>query len=290
MRVLIIGASGFIGRHVAQRFGALPDVEITATFRSRPPADDGNAWQSLELTEPAGLERLFAAAQPDLVAHLAAMADVRTCENQPERATAVNATATAAIAGLCERHGARLIFVSTEYVFDGGRGLYREDEPPRPNTHYGRTKGQAEQAVAQLTRRWNVVRTSIVYGWPEPGQRNFVPGLIESLRRGVPYRAPTDVYRTPIYVEHLADGIVQLARQEYDGIVHLAGADWVSMYDFAAAIAREFGLDPGLVMPAASGQPDLLGLDCARTVGLLGWGQPGLAEGLAAMRAAGYRQ
>ena len=175
LRVLIIGASGFIGRYVVRRFGAMPDVALTATFRSRPPADDGNVWQPLELTEPSGLERRFDAAQPDLVLHLAAMADVRTAENQPERATAVNATATADIAGLCERHGARLVFVSTEYVFDGGRGLYREDEPPHPNTHYGRTKEQAERAVAQLVSRWNVVRTSIVYGWPGAGAAELCP-------------------------------------------------------------------------------------------------------------------
>ena len=294
MRILVIGASGFIGRHLVRRLNSASAHDVTATYRSRPPADDGNAWHQVELTDPAGLESIFQQAQPELVIHLAALADVMSAEREPERAAAVNVAATSEIARLSERYRARLLFVSTEYVFDGERGLYREDEPPNPVTQYGRTKWQAEQQVAELTTHWSILRTSIVYGWPEPGQRNYAPLLIESLRKGQPWRSPTDVYRTPVYVEHLADAISAITGVDVGGILHVAGADWVSMYDFAVAVARAFNLDEQLIIPTdsaaaeamGSDSPDLLGLDCARTVQSLGLPHPGLPDGLAAMRAA----
>ena len=150
MRVLIVGASGFIGQYLVRRLNAIPDYAIVGTFWSRAPQDDLISWRQVELTGSAALEQVFEMAQPDVVVHLAAMADVGTAERNPQLATAVNVTATSTIAHLCQLHGARLVFVSTEYVFDGRRGYYREDEPPNPTTHYGLTKYQAEQEVAKL--------------------------------------------------------------------------------------------------------------------------------------------
>lgn len=293
VRVLVIGASGFIGRHLARRLGPSPHHDVTGTHWSRPPGDDGASWHQLELTDAAALERLFAAAQPEVVVHLAAIADIGTAERDPARATAVNANATSTIASLCQQHAARLIFVSTECVFGGERGYYREDEPPHPTTHYGRTKFEAERVVAKLPTPWSIVRTSIVYGWPEPGRRNFAPWLVENLRDGRPYRAPTDVMRTPVYVGHLVDGISRLVDTSRPGILHVAGRDWVSMHDFARAIAETFRLDTSLVEPIgpdhrspadAPARPDRLGLDCTKSMGRLALHHPGLAEGIAALQ------
>ncbi|MDE2787049.1 MAG: SDR family oxidoreductase [Chloroflexota bacterium] len=286
MSILIIGASGFIGRYVSRRLANAAGHTVVSTYNARPPGDDGASWHRLEMTDPAALDALFGVAQPDAVVHLAAMADVGTAERNPEVARAVNATATETIARLCRRHGARLVFVSTEYVFDGQNGPYREDDPPAPTTQYGRTKFQAEQAVASLASNWSVLRTSIVYGWPAPGRRNFVPMLVNRLRNGEAYRAPTNVYRSPVYVEHLVDGIKRLVETEDTGVHHVAGRDWATMYEFAVTVAEEFGLDPSLVIPVTDPMDDRLGLDCTRTMARLGLPHPGLNEGLAVMRAA----
>ena len=304
MQVLIIGASGFIGQYLVRRLNETMSHGVVGTFLSRYLSDGGNSWHRVELTDAARLEQVFRLAKPEVVVHLAAIADVTMAARDPERATAVNVAATSSIARLCALHEAKLIFVSTEYVFDGERGYYREDDPPRPITHYGKTKWQAEQEVAKRASHWNILRTSIVYGWPGPGKRNFAPWLIERLRNGQPYRGPTDVHRTPIYVEHLVDGIEKLVEGNYSGIHHVAGRDLVSMYDFARTIAEVFHLDDGLVVPvdlatgglpgtnaresvARSSIPDLLGLDCARTMRLIGLDHPGLIEGTAAMQARG---
>ena len=286
MRVLIIGASGFIGRYVSRRLASGADHTVVSTYGSRPPADDGAAWRYLEITDGAQLDALFGEAEPDAVVHLAAMADVGTAERNPGVATAVNTIATETIARLCQRHGSRVVFASTEYVFDGQNGPYHEDDPPAPTTQYGRTKFQAEQAVASLDSNWSVLRTSIVYGWPAPGRRNFVPWLVERLRNGEAYHAPTNVYRSPVYVEHLVDGIQRLVEVTDTGVHHVAGSDWVTMHAFAVKVADKFGLDPSLVIPVTDSVDDRLGLDCTRTMAALGLPHPGLREGLAAMCAA----
>ena len=291
MRVLVIGASGFIGRYLARRLTGSAGREVVGTFRSRPPAREDGSWHRVELTSPAELERVFRLSKPDAVVHLAAMADVGAAEREPGRATAVNVAATGTIARLCRAQGARLVFVSTEYVFDGQRGFYREDETPNPTTHYGRTKREAEQQVAEPASRWSILRTSIVYGWPLQAHRNFVPWLIGHLRSGQPYRAPTHVLRTPVYVEDLVDGIARLVEEHHPGIHHVAGRDWVSMYDFALAVAEGFQLDRGLVIPAdtpESQSNERLGLDCARTMRLLSLPQRGISEGIERMRAREY--
>ena len=282
-----------------RRLGASPDHDLAGTYWSQRPATDGNSWHQVNLTDAHAIEGLFEQIRPQAVVHLAAIADIGVAEGDPQRATAVNVAATSTIARLCEQHGSRLVFTSTECVFDGQRGFYREDETPRPTTHYGRTKWEAEQEVAWEAAYWSIMRTSIVYGWPHPGKRNFVPWLVETLRSGRPYHAPADVLRTPVYVEHLVDGIVRIVEGGHPGILHVAGRDWVSMYEFAIAIADAFDLDASLVQPAdpdsqsragASSHPDRLGLDCRETMRRLNLVHSGLAEGIAALKADSRRR
>ncbi|MCE2501193.1 MAG: SDR family oxidoreductase [Dehalococcoidia bacterium] len=304
MQVLVIGASGFIGRHLMRHLAGAQHGVVAGTFLSRDPANDGNSWYQVEVTDPAGLENVFRAVRPEVVVHLAALADVATAEREPQRATAVNVDGSTFVAGLTEQHRAKLVYISTEYVFPGETGYYPEDAIPHPTTQYGTTKLEAEREIARLCSRWSVLRTSIVYGWPEPGQRNFAPWLLTSLRSGNTYRARTDVYRTPVYVEHLVEGIAALAAGDYYGTFHLAGKDWVSMYDFARSFAREFDLDINLIVPTSattggteSSHPeqrehgvnqDLLGLDSTRTTNALGLPYFGLADGIRAFKAAAF--
>ena len=300
MRVLIIGASGFIGYYLRRQLLRKSGFDVTSTYNSREPKDTDQSWYSIEITNLHRLDQVFLEARPEVVVLLAAIADVKTCEMGPERATEINVDAARQVARLCTQHNARLIFLSSEYVFRGERGNYQEDDLPDPNTHYGRTKWQAELAVAEEASQWSVVRTSLVYGWPLTGRRNLATVIIDRLKSGEAYEGDTGTYRTPIYVEHLTEGIMQLVANYHPGIFHLAGTDWMNMYQFGHAVAGVFDLDSRLVHPVPSSaelppgnamsdgsehglRPDILGLGCSQTNQRLGLRSFSVVTGLQEM-------
>ena len=287
MRVLIIGASGFIGHHLRRRLVQEPGLDVASTYNSRVPEDVDSSWYPLEIADHGRLEQIFLESRPEVVVLLAAIADVKTAEIGPERATEVNVDGARQVARLCRRHHAKMVFMSSEYVFRGDHGNYQEDDSPDPNTHYGRNKWQAELAVADAASQWSIVRTSLVYGWPLAGRRNLATVIIDRLKNGEAYEGDTGTYRTPIYIEHLTEGIVELVSNYHPGIWHLAGSDWMNMYQFSRAVAEVFDLDGKLVNPVrlladlppgnalSEGlkqvrRPDILGLDCTRTARKLG--------------------
>ena len=287
MRVLIIGASGFIGHYLQRRLLQKSGFDVTGTYNSKAPTGADQSWYPLEITDHNRLDQIFLEVRPEVVVLLAAIADVKTAETGPERATEVNVDGARQVARLCTKYHSRLIFLSSEYVFKGDRGNYQEDDSPDPATHYGRTKWQAELAIADEASQWSIVRTSLVYGWPITGRRNLATVVVDRLKNGEPYEGDTGTYRTPIYVEHLTEGITQLVTSYNPGIFHIAGTDWMNMYQFGHSVAEVFGLDSSLVSPIPvladlppqnspsedaeqRLRPDILGLDCTQTNHRLG--------------------
>lgn len=291
-RALIIGASGFIGQYLVRELVNTSDYQVNGTYNSVVPDIEGCNWIQADLTDRQQLEEAFHQAQPELVVHLAAMADVGQCENEPDRATQVNVTGTRNVVGLSAQHQARLVYVSTEYVFRGDQGHYSESDSPEPTTHYGRTKWEAEQEVAQHSYPWSIVRTSLVYGWhPRVGKANLVSRVIDSLSNGRAAYGYTDMYRSPIHVEDLAAGIIKVMGEKYSGVSHIAGPEWVHMGEFVHAVAQVFQLDSSLVVQteapaegANSSRPNLLGLDSTQTLTRLGFQPRDMVSGLRKMQ------
>lgn len=281
MKVLIIGASGFIGNYLRRRLRQNTGFEVTSTYNTRPPNEIDNSWYSLEITDHNRLHQIFDEVNPNVVVLLAAIADVKAAEIEKTRTTEVNVGGCRQVARLCTLHNARLIFLSSEYVFQGDRGNYREDDEPAPNTHYGLTKWQAELAIADEASQWSIVRTSLVFGWPITGRRNVATVVVDRLKARETYEGDTNTYRTPIYVEHLTEGITQLVKNYHPGTFHIAGTDLMNMYQFGISVAEAFNLNGGLVTqvstlsdialhnPAVKSEkpfkPDLLGLSCYHT-------------------------
>ncbi len=233
------------------------------------------------------MEEVFRLVQPETVVVLAAMADVGQCEREPQRAAAVNVAGIQSIASLCGQYEARLIFLSTEYVFNGKTGNYTEDEVPSPTTQYGQTKWEAEQAVSQYSGPWSIIRTSMVYGWhPRTDQANLVTRVIDNLNRGRPAYGFTDQYRSPIYVKDLAEGIARVMEEDYIGVSHVAGPEWIGMNQFVLAIAEQFGLNAELVQQTSSTdqRPSRLGLDSTQSVARLGFQPRDAVSGLKDMQ------
>ena len=291
-RLLIIGASGFIGQHLLQRLQSFPEHQVSGTYHTTMPQIQGCSWHQVDVTDPEQLGEVFQLTRPEVVAHLAAMADVNQCQRMPQQSIEINVRGTEYITRLCALHRAKLVFLSTEYVFSGDQGYYREDDSPQPTTHYGQTKWEAEQAVAREAERWSILRTSLVYGWPMAANRsNLVTRLLESLRSRRPFYGYTDMYRSPVYVEDVVGGIIKLVQGDYPGVHHVAGPEWVNIGEFARAVAEVFDLnqDALMLVPAPSEEmdnprPRRLGLDSTRTVRLLGIQPVDMVSGLKQMQ------
>jgi dTDP-4-dehydrorhamnose reductase len=280
----------------------LGQYQVTATGGTRqPPVDSDHeawrwaeSWHQVDLNNlenrPGLLAAVFQQARPQAVVHLAAVSDVNQCETDPRRATAVNVTGTEHIARLCRQQGAHLVFLSTDYVFDGARGYYREKDWPQPTQHYGRTKWEAEQAVARVLPASSILRTSLMYGWPVPGGHGtLATTVINQLGNGRTFCGYTDMYRSPTYVGDVVDGILKLLPGGHPGTHHLAGPEWVNMAEFARTVAEVFRLDHRLVEPAESkgdnaSRPRLLGLNPTQTVQRLGLRLSGMIAGLEQMQ------
>jgi dTDP-4-dehydrorhamnose reductase len=166
-RVLITGADGLVGQALQRRLAHWREADVLATGLEPVPRMTARpgGYAPLDVTDTAALERAFLDFAPGVVVHAAALSKVEDCEADRERCWAVNVDATAALARLCKRHGARLVLLSTDFLFDGTDGPYAEDDRPAPVNAYGRTKLAAENAVRRSgLGRWTVVRTSLVFG------------------------------------------------------------------------------------------------------------------------------
>jgi dTDP-4-dehydrorhamnose reductase len=229
MRVLVTGAGGQLANALVAT--APPDVEATAL-----PID------ALDIADPASVTRAFERIHPAVVVNAAAYTAVDLAEKEPDEADRVNHRAVAILAAACRAHRARLVHVSTDYVFDGASGQpYRPLDATNPLSVYGRTKRDGELAALAAPDAL-VVRTAWLYG---AMGRNFVHTMIRLMRERDEVRVVADQFGTPTAVEGLARAIWALAAQGASGIHHWTDAGVASWYDFAVAI-RDDGAAAGL--------------------------------------------
>ena len=202
----------------------------------------------LDLTQFDRVTMIFNEIKPDIVIHMAAIGDVNLCETDRELAWRINVETTRLLAKLAAKYSITLLYLSTDYVFDGEKGLYREDDIPNPINFYGLTKLVAEEIVRSVVEKHIVVRTSAVYGFGM-GRKNFGKFLIEALSKGQKVKAIVDQWLSPTLNTLLAKAVVELIEKEAYGLYHVAG-ERVSRYEFAIKLAKKFGSDTSLIEPA----------------------------------------
>lgn len=267
-RYLVIGAAGLVGSHLVSALRGRPVV--TTYYRTGAP---GGA--PLDITNVNAVRAVVGAARPDVVLLAVAEPYVERCEREPETTRAVNVGGTRAVAAAAAECGATLVVFSSEYVFDGTRGDYTEDDVPAPLNEYGRQKVEVEE-IARASGPHLICRTSGVFGF-ETARKNFVLQLVDALRAGREFTVPADQLITPSYAPSVADGVVELLDGSRRGTFHVGGPEIMSRIEFARRIARVFALDASLLrtpetreMGLAAARPFRAGLSDATLRAVLG--------------------
>ena len=286
MTALVIGASGLVGGalvHILERSG----IEVAATAYSR----RTRVARALDVRDGGAVDECLATARPEVVFLTVNMpGGVDRCEEHPDEAYALNVQGTRNVAASVARHGSRIVYYSTDYIFDGKAGPYTEDQQANPISVYGRTKLEAEQVIQAVGPRHLILRTTAVFGW-DRASRNFAMQVWERLGAGNAMRVPDDQWCNPTLAEYLAEVSLRLVQMGVEGIVNVVGKDRMFRAELARALARAMALDPSLIMPVPTSElgqkasrPLHGGLTTGKLETLLGTGPLDLNESLKRFR------
>ncbi|HEY9075506.1 MAG TPA: SDR family oxidoreductase [Anaerolineaceae bacterium] len=283
-RLLVTGASGLLGFSLAYQVRdqfMVTGVANRHDLRSAPFTLLVN-----DLTAPGSLEALYFAAKPEIIVHCAAIANLEQAEANPTLAQRLNAEVPGEMASLARQKGVQFLHISTDAVFDGTRGNYREEDTPNPLSVYARTKLAGEQAVTQANPDALIARVNF-YGWSLTGQRSLAEWFINNLKAGRRVTGFTDVFFGPLQVNLLVEILLKMLARGLSGIYHVVSSETLSKYDFGVRLAERFGLNPELITPgvlASSGlvarRSPRLTLDPAKLSLALGEPLPGQAAGI----------
>lgn len=249
-KVLVTGGTGLLG--VALQNTAPADVQgfATCTVGRALPYSLPFLMMPSELTDQASMRSVFEQVKPDLVIHTAAMGSVDFAERNREITRQVNVGGTQVVVDLCKDFNCRIIYLSTNAVFDGQAPFYAETDVVNPVNYYGQLKVEAESIVQRSGLDWAIVRSIMMYGWTYPGGRdNPVISWVNSLRSGRPIKVVDNVFSKPLPSLSCAEVVWAIVKQNKFGIFHAAGRDHVSLYEFALEVADVFELDAGLIEP-----------------------------------------
>jgi len=245
MKYVIVGASGMIGKAFMSELSK-SGIANFGTYHSRPKA----GLLHLDITDKESAVRLLSKLEPDVVVQTAAQPNVDYCEDHQDEAWRTNVLGTENLASACRQVGAKHLFISTDYVFDGTAGPYGEEDSVNPINYYARTKVEGENRVRSLSDHL-IIRTGVVFD-ADRESKNFALRLVNELSAGRSLRVPIDQIGNPTLASNLAACSIELGTRNKVGTYHLAGRSLMSRYDFALMICGVFDLDQKLVYPVTS--------------------------------------
>ncbi|MBI3317233.1 MAG: SDR family oxidoreductase [Candidatus Omnitrophica bacterium] len=251
-KVLLTGSRGLIGQKILARMSGEEDFNIFTTSRSQDFKNKNPkiSYKALDITERASFQKLIKKIQPDFLIHTAAMAQVDECERQKELCWKTNVEAVKTVVESADPQRTHLIHFSTDFVFDGELGLYREQDLPNPPAYYGLSKWESEKIIQSYAGPWTLFRVLLVYGWtPELHRTNIVLWTLENLEKGRTIRVAQDQYRMPTLAEDIAEVVYQSIQKRAVGLYHICGPERLSIFEIAKQTAECFGLPTSLLQP-----------------------------------------
>jgi dTDP-4-dehydrorhamnose reductase len=249
-RVLVTGGTGLLG--VALQRTAPKDIQGFSIYFPERSLSVPLPFpiRAVNVTNRTQMLSIFEWTKPDVVIHTSAIGSVDFAEKNREQTRRVNVGGTEVVAALCQDFQSRLIYISSNAVFDGLTPFYTETDPVNPINNYGRLKVEAENIVQNSNISWAIVRPILMYGWPYPGERdNPVVWWLRSFKEGKPIKVVDNVFSKPLPAWSCAEAIWAVIQQNKSGIYHIAGSDHISLYQFALLTAGVFGFDASLIEP-----------------------------------------
>jgi len=255
-RLLITGGSGLLGSNIARM--SAKSFEVFASYNSHPNQISECRFLPLDIRDKQQVISVFEEIKPDLVIHTAAMIDVDYCEDHAKEARTTNVEGTENVTLASKVVGAKMIYISTDSVFDGKKGMYVEEDVPHPVNIYARTKLEGEERAQYRLPDSLIVRTAF-YGWsPSDSIRtSLAEWVVSGLREGRTLKMFTDVFFSPIFVGNLVEAMIEIYHSNLSGICHVAGSERCSKYSFGLEIAQAFGLDKSLIQPCSMDEVSL---------------------------------
>lgn len=247
--VLVTGANGFVGYYLIQQLLSR-NFHVVATGKGAnrlPFVSEFFCYEEMDITDESSVAAVFNKHKPDFVVHSAAISKPDECEQEQQKAYTINVKGTVNLLHAAEHYKSFFIFLSTDFVFDGEKGMYREDDATGSVNYYGTTKVLAEEKVKSYAFNWSVVRTVLVYGATYSGRDNIVTSVAKALQKGEQLKIYDDQVRTPTYVADLANALVSIIEKKAKGVFHISGEDVRTPYQIAIEVADFLHLDKSLI-------------------------------------------
>lgn len=304
IKILVTGSNGLLGQKltdlILQENQNLQEnnkhhqenlpIQLIAASRgpNRHPIRQDYQYEELDLLDNERLQQVFEQHRPDCVIHTAALTHVDQCEENPELCNRLNVDLVRDLIALCEADGTHLIHLSTDFIFDGLQGPYREEDQPNPLSVYGQSKLESEALVKQASCPWTIIRTILVYGiLPDLSRSNIVLWAKGALEKGQEIRVVQDQWRMPTLAEDLAQACLNAAMSKVSGVFHVAGNELMAITEIVEQVASFWKLDSSLIQPIDSAtlnqkaqRPGRTGFHLEKAITQLGYRPKTFWEGL----------
>ena len=245
-KILITGGSGLLGGNLAKM--ARERFETYAAYHGHPIKMKNCNTFSLDIRNQNTTHNMVNKINPELIIHTAALTNVDYCEDHQKDAWNLNVEGTRNMTKAAEDVGAKFIYISTDSIFDGKKGMYTEDDTPNPLNYYAKTKLEGEKVLAEFDLNYSILRTCI-YGWNMQEKFSLAEWVIHGLQNKKKLTMFTDVFFSPILVNNLSEAIFEVCERGLEGVLNIAGSERCSKFHFGGKIAEVFSLDKSYIEP-----------------------------------------
>ena len=246
-KILLLGSNGLLGQNFIKRFALDYELVCSSVEKENFSENKNIPYHSVDLANRREIQGLVYDIAPDVIINTAAYTNVDGCETDRERCWEVNVHAVSSILETNFRNNPLFVQISTDYVFDGEKGMYRETDKPNPRGNYARSKLAAENIINSADLEYIIVRIQVLFGHGNRVRPNFVTWVIEELRQGNTIHVVDDQIGNPTYAPDVCEAVSRLLDKQAYGLFHVSGSEVINRYDFALRIAEEFNLDKKLI-------------------------------------------